>query len=414
MLLADLRHRRRNVLAPVITIALGITLLIVIQTLFKSFTVLSEKPLEMIASDITVQRSGNVPEEMKGALFPCSAVTIKKSEIESAGSISGIISINKAILLWVFDPGGFKNVLGIESSTQEGASVIKNHLTEGRFFEDLKYEAVADKSYADNNGIKTGSKIKIAGVSFMITGLVSSEKTAKMIMANYYIPFQAASEIAVKSKGIQSILPFAGGDATILFIRTKQGSIQKVENQLKEILGDKITISSPSVFLDKFRGIIKFFIDFSYVFMGFVIAVTFLITILSIFSNLNQKKHEIGILKAIGWSPSEVTGLLIKETIIICFIGSLLGILTALAVNYFIRSFTVDIIIPWETGSSIPHFMMKNPDEKNILSFNLPVSPQWLLSFISLIGACITGVVIGYFSGIKANKIKPVEAVKHE
>ena len=235
----------------------------------------------------------------------------------------------------------------------------------------------------------------------------------KLTLANLYILFSAASEIALASKSIQTISPFSSGDATILYIHSHPDSLKAVDKMLKDILGDKSKISSPLTFYEKFKGIVKFFSEFSNIFSTLVLGIAIAITILSILSLLNQKKQEFGILKAIGWTPDEISRLIIKDIFLICFIGGVLGIIGSYIVIKIMSLITVNIEIPWEMSFSTPHFLMKNPDEKIIMPVRLPVSISWILCSGALIITCITGIISGYLTGKKINKIKPVEAIRN-
>ena len=58
-------------------------------------------PLQEIGADISIQRSGDVPQELQGAVFPCSAVTIHHQELAQIGRMPGVRAVGQAVLMRV-------------------------------------------------------------------------------------------------------------------------------------------------------------------------------------------------------------------------------------------------------------------------------------------------------------------------
>ena len=205
--------------------------------------------MKEIGADITVQRPGNVPQELAGAVFPCSAVTIHREEINKIEKIPGIVGIGQAVLVWVFDPGHAWIVLGIEQANPVGPAILRAFVTEGRFLEDGKSEALIETGYARQFGIKPGDNVSVAGRSFPVVGLVDASRAPKIAVANLYLPLKDAQDIAVSSKLLQTVSPFAPGDVNLLFIKAEQKQITPVAAALKTILGEKAAIATPASFL---------------------------------------------------------------------------------------------------------------------------------------------------------------------
>ena len=66
----------------ILGLSIGIALLIILNSLSLAYRQAARVPLQEIGADITVQRSGDVPKELAGPVFPCSAVTIRKEVVE--------------------------------------------------------------------------------------------------------------------------------------------------------------------------------------------------------------------------------------------------------------------------------------------------------------------------------------------
>src|SRR4030042_1931160 len=99
----ELYNQKRRTLTAILGLSIGIALLIILNALSMAYRQAAHAPLKEIGADITVQRPGDVPENLAGAVFPCSAVTIRKEEVEKIRSLPGIRGMGQAVLLWVFD-----------------------------------------------------------------------------------------------------------------------------------------------------------------------------------------------------------------------------------------------------------------------------------------------------------------------
>ncbi len=78
----EITLRRRRHLTAILGLAVGIALLVILQALAGAYRQAARAPLAEIGADITIQRSGDVPRDLQGAVFPCSAVTIRQHEVE--------------------------------------------------------------------------------------------------------------------------------------------------------------------------------------------------------------------------------------------------------------------------------------------------------------------------------------------
>ena len=207
----ELTRRKKRTVMAVIGLSIGIALLVILNALSLAYHEAARAPLKEIGADITVQRPGNVPEEMAGAVFPCSAVTIKKDEIDKIGKMPGVRGVGTALLLWVFDPSRAWTVLGIEGDNPVGPSILKNFVSEGRYLAAGKPEGMVEAAFARQFGIKPGDTVSVAGRSFPVVGLVNASHAAKIAVANLYLPLAEAQAIAAASKPLQSVSPLRHG-----------------------------------------------------------------------------------------------------------------------------------------------------------------------------------------------------------
>ena len=72
----ELTRQKRRTVISIVGLSIGIAIFVILNALSLAYHEAARAPLKEIGADITVQKPGNVPENLAGAVFPCSAVTI--------------------------------------------------------------------------------------------------------------------------------------------------------------------------------------------------------------------------------------------------------------------------------------------------------------------------------------------------
>ena len=408
----ELYYQRRRAMIAAFGLSIGIALLIILNALSIAYRQAAQIPLKEIGANITVQRAGDVPQELSGAVFPCSAVTLRNDELEKIGSLPGIKGMGKGLLLWVFDPDRAWIVLGIESENTIGPAVLKYSVTEGRFLEDGKTEALVEVAYARQFGIKVGDTIPISGRGLPVVGLVDASRATKIAVANVYLPLKEAGALAVASKQLQSVSPYAAGDVNLLFIKADQDQIGSLSSAMKKILGEKAAVATPDSFLKLLGSLFALSDKFTLAASFIAIIVAILIAFKTMAGNIAERAKEIGILKAVGWTNRNVVFQLIGESVVQCFLAGILGLFLAIVVSYGLSFMNVSIPIPWEM-SPTPHFLPGGGDQI-FKTLQLPVTVPWSLAVFAVLLSVIIGGVTGGLLGRHIARIKPSEVLRHD
>jgi len=186
-LMNELYYQKRRTLTAILGLSIGIALLIILNALSVAYRQAAHAPLKEIGADITVQRPGDVPKDLTGVVFPCSAVTIQDDQVRKIQGLDGVRGIGKAVLLWIFDPNRAWIVLGVEQQNSIGPAVLRSAVTEGRFLEPGKPEALVEMSYARQFGIKVGDTISMAGASFPVVGLANAENRSDRVIGPHKV-----------------------------------------------------------------------------------------------------------------------------------------------------------------------------------------------------------------------------------
>jgi len=411
-LVRELYYQKRRTLTAILGLSIGIALLVILNALSMAYRQAAHAPLKEIGADITVQRPGDVPKDLAGAVFPCSAVTIRKEEVEKIRSLPGIKGMGKAVLLWVFDTKQAWIVLGIEQNNTIGPAVLRSAVAEGKFLEDGKSESLVEMSYARQFGIKVGDTVSVNGSRFPVVGLLDASQAAKIAVANLYLSLADAEGIAASSKNLQSVSPFALGDVNLLFIKADQEKITDLAASLKGILGKKATVATPDSFLKLLGSLFALSDKFTLAASLIAIIVAVLIAFKTMAGNIAERAREIGVLKAVGWTNRNVVAQLLAESIIQCFLAGLLGLLIALVVTFGLSFMKVNIPIPWDMAPN-PHFLPGGGDQI-YKTLRLPVHIPWTLASFAVLLSIVIGGLTGALLGRHVAKIKPSEVLRHE
>jgi putative ABC transport system permease protein len=411
-LVRELYHQKRRTLTAILGLSIGIALLIIINALSMAYRQAAHAPLKEIGADITVQRPGDVPKELTGAVFPCSAVTIRKEEVEKIRSLPGIRGMGKAVLLWVFDTKQAWIVLGIEQNNTIGPAVLRSAVTEGRFLDDGKSEALVEAAYARQFGIRVGDMVSVNGSKFSVVGLMDASRAAKIAVANLYMSLADAEGLAASSKNLQTVSPFAPGDVNLLFIKADQEKITPLAASLKEILGKKATVATPESFLKLLGSLFALSDKFTLAASLIAIIVAVLIAFKTMAGNIAERAREIGVLKAVGWTNRNVVAQLLAESVVQCFLAGILGLLIALVVTFGLSFMKVNIPIPWDMAPN-PHFLPGGGDQI-YKTLRLPVHIPWTLASFAVLLSIFIGGLTGGLLGRHVAKIKPSEVLRHE
>ncbi|MCF8145544.1 MAG: ABC transporter permease [Deltaproteobacteria bacterium] len=408
----ELYYQKRRTLAAVIGLSIGIALLIILNALSMAYRRAAQVPLQEIGADVTVQRSGNVPKDLTGAVFPCSAVTIRNEEVKRIEALPGVRGVGKAVLLWVFDPDRAWIVLGVEQKNAVGPAILSASVTEGRFLEEGKSEALVEVAYARQFGMKLGDTLSVAGREFPVVGLVDASRATKLAVANVYLPLADAQDLAGSSKPLQSVSPFDPGDVNLLFIKADQEKIPELAASLRGILGKKATVATPDSFLKLLGSLFALSDKFTMAASLIAIIVAVLIAFKTMAGNIAERAKEIGVLKAVGWTNRNVVVQLLTESVVQCFLAGLLGILIALAAAFGLGFMQVSIPIPWDM-SPTPHFLPGGGDQI-FKTLRLPIHVPWTLAAFAVLLSIVIGGMTGALLGRHTAKIKPSEVLRHE
>ncbi|MCL6592179.1 MAG: ABC transporter permease [Firmicutes bacterium] len=407
--------RKNRLLLILGGIALGVIFWLCLNALAGAYDQAAIAPLEAIGADLAVQKSGGpIPNKFEGAVLPCADDVIREINVLKIMVIPGVKQISPALLLWVFgaeqkDSGDFKMVLGIDTREEFTLKKLKSGLREGRFLQTGdRTQALVDESYAQTKKIKVGDSLEIAGSSFQVVGVVSTPATNLLGATNIYIPLEKAQEIASSSPLIPG---FQKNDVNLLFINADPARAAQIQAEIVKILPGS-TVSTQSRFLALMGGLAAAAKHLAW--LGSIIGLltAMAIVVRTSASGIWERRRDIAVMKAVGWTVSDVRRQILSENLLTGFSGGIIGLIVSSLFIWTFRGQTVTIPLPWELNP-FPHFYLTNNVAK-VLKVPLNIHLTWS----SVVLALILGVGLALGATImmigSLNKIKPAEVLRNE
>jgi putative ABC transport system permease protein len=125
---------------------------------------------------------------------------------------------------------------------------------------------------------------------------------------------------------------------------------------------------------------------FIHAMLGLGVAISFLVVFLATYTIVLERTHEIGILKSLGASRSQVVGLILEETLIMAIFGIALG-----------------LGVTWITWAVL---------HASLPSLTILISGRWVANAIGL--ALAAAGAGAFYPAFRAARFDPVDALSYE
>ncbi|MBT6501643.1 MAG: ABC transporter permease [Deltaproteobacteria bacterium] len=401
--LKELRHRHNRTMVNVFGIAVGIALFISINAVSTAYKNAASQPFKDIGADLVVQRSEDQqalpdkgPKSMRGIRLPFSNQVFRMKDLAALKRLEGIDATAHTLLLWEFSKNGFRTIMGVDARQPAlGALKARDWVQKGRFPE-KPGEIALEKHFAKFRKTQLGDVFQISGHPFTVVGTIGIKEGAQVTAANIYMSLDDAQNLLGKN-------PDA---VNLIYLRLKNPSmVNRVKSELStEIKG--ASISSSDSFLELMGGVSMISERFSLIASMVGLLGAALLIIKTMLSNIVERSHEIGILKAVGWTQKEIQKQLMAEAFVQTLAGGLLGILMGYLISYFLGFLSISIPVPWELNP-VPAMARQVQAASQVV--RLPVAVSLSLAATAMLLSVITGCITGYVLGLRTAKMKPTD-----
>ena len=255
--------------------------------------------------------------------------------------------------------------------------------------------AIVGSDIVDNllgPGDPLGKEIRVDGSPYTVIGVGERQgKTLGQSMDNWVaVPLTAF----LQSHGSHSTLGGEVMDAVSDELRT----IMRIRRHLAPNAIDTFTIDTSATFqnllgkiLNSFGAVVAAIAGISLVIGGIVIMNIMLVSV-------TERTREIGLMKALGARRRDILAQFLMESLVLTFLAGLVGVIVSIVTTY--------LVPPMPLYSAL--YKTANHDGDIILRASAGIM---LASFVIL---TLVGIVSGLLPAIRAAKMDPVVALRHE
>lgn len=267
---------------------------------------------------------------------------------------------------------GLSTITGIDLSEFAALSGGMHYLEGGPFQQ--PNDMIVDDWYAEQSKKRIGDTVNALNIDWRICGIVPAGKLARQL---------------VSLKRLQEVTNSADKITQAFLKVDTKANVPGVIAALKatpELEGYGIYSIEEFVSLFSVNNVpaLKGFI---YVITGLSVIVGFLVVGLTMYTTVLERTREIGILKALGASPGDIMGILVRETMVLSLAGWVCGILLSMGANW-----------------AINHFIRANMQSE--------LAPDWWPT--ALLISVSAGLLGAIYPGMRAARQDAIEALSYE
>ncbi len=239
----------------------------------------------------------------------------------------------------------------------------------------------------DENENPVGQTIRINRQPYKVVGLYEEKGATgwQDMDDQILIPIRTAQNRMIGSTDLRAIYASVIDVTQTTVIQSEIETILRKQHRLRGTQENDFRIRSQIELMESMETISKSFT----ILLGSIAFISLLVGGIGIMNillvSVTERTKEIGIRKAIGAYENDILYQFLIESITLCIIGGILGILLGVGISYVVGVFS-----PWKPIVS---------------SFSI---------FLSLGVSLSVGIGFGFFPALKAAKMNPVDALRHE
>ncbi len=373
------RHRTRSMLA-LFGIATSVGVLFSILTFNKGYEKGLAKELERTGIHFMVVPSG-CPHEVASLVLHGSVIPkfLDVSVMEKISALGGIEFASPILVAQLPNPqkGRVDIVYGVE---MERLSMIKPHWRIDGEIPRNGEEIILGSETALHQGLKQGDKVTYQdGRTFNVAGVL--KKTGSQDDAFIYMPVKTAQAVFRKPSG-----------ATAIGVKVKDpAGLSKITDELAEKV--------PGIQIVTMNQVMNSISSLAASAKVLSLSIAIIAVIVSAMGVMNamlmavfERTKEIGMMRAIGASRSDIFRIILKEGLLLTVAGGAAGIVVSVAGNDLLEVF-VRKVMPYVPGGNMARF-------------------DAAIAAASLVFTSLVGVLSGLYPAWKASRINPIEAIK--
>lgn len=405
--LAFFRANRIKTVALGLSLAFYFAMVIIAATLHRAIPEIAGLPLKQIGVQTIVQKTGEIPARMVGAIFPHSNAPVSKDQFNRLAGLPFVDEADLGLYFWHFDNASFKAALGVDQNRKIFSAILGKNLAQGVLHPGNR-RILVTAAFSAKHGLTVGDHTALGERTYTISGILRPNLSGNIIPADIYMDLADALEVVRDSAEMREIYRLEQGDfGNVVLLRGDPGWQGDKEKLIKEV-DDQFLVFSEKTFsreINEQLGIISTAGRLLFLVLGGVLAMAF--GLLTIF-NLKSREGEIAILRMLGWRIADLKRQFIGENLLLLCLSMLFGSGLALAGIFLLGRQTVSMELPWDI-SARPHFLPEENSIERVVSAPLPVQFDIQVFTAAAIGFLLLFLVVSLVCFRRIKKIKPSE-----
>ncbi len=364
MIVANLLHRPIRSIVSIVAVAVEVTLILVIVGLSLGMLNDARQRTAGIGADIIVQPPGSsFLTGISGA-----PVSIKVADV--LRKLPHVREVSPVV--WILSTTGTVEVIyGVDLKSFEALGGPLHYLAGGPFTG--PNQVIVDDYFAASDNVTAGDTIQILNHSFKIAGVVEHGRGARK-----FVPIATLQDLIG-----------AEGKASVFYVKADNAAdITTVAQEIHNVEGmQQYKVLSMREYLSMMTaGNLPGLQQFIQVVIGVALVIGFIVIFQAMYTAVVERTREIGILKSMGASKFYVVNVILRETVLLAIVGTIVGI----GVSYLTR----DAI------------------RARYPTLPVEIQPPWILyaTGIAMVGAVLGAVYPAY----KAAQKDPIDALAYE
>ncbi|MBI4484365.1 MAG: ABC transporter permease [Acidobacteria bacterium] len=355
--MSNLARRPIPTLLSISSIALMIALLLTVTGMTTGKLQEIGRRVQSVGADLIVQPEG------ASAFLVFSGAKLSGALEADLRAISGVAEV-APVLVVVEMKDGIQSAYGIDFPTYNRIGQPFKFVAGGPLEGDQ--DILLDVVKADSLNAHVGQPIVLFGRTFRVAGIVESGKGTR-----YFLPLGEAQKMTGSEQKV-----------SLFFLQCdrpeRAGSIQRQMEERFPDLTIRLLRDFPSYTALENAQMVRWFFTALTLLVGSVASLTILLTL---YTAMLERSHQIAVLKSLGASTRFISGLVLQESAVLSLAGFLLGTLLTWGVRSWMSAVhpSLPILFSWD----------------------------WVLKALALgLGSALLG---GLYPALKANRMDPVD-----
>jgi putative ABC transport system permease protein len=364
MIIANLVHRPMRSLISVVSIAVEVTLILLIVGLSLGMLNDAKSRTVGIGADLMVQPPGSSNlMGISGAPVPMKVADVLRK--------MNHVTVVSPVIWQLNTTGALEVIYGIDIDSFQQLRPF--HFLAGGPFENPD-DVIVDDYFATSKNIKVGDRVKIIGPGdFRVCGIVLNGHGARKFL---------------RMSTLQDLIG-AQGKASIFYVKLDDpANANAVKQQVANTPGmQQWIVRSMAEYLSMMTaGNIPGLSQFITVVICVAVIIGFIVIFQAMYTAVLERTREIGILKSLGASKLYVVNVILRETIVLALGGIVAGIALSMVARRGIHA--------------------------KLPTLPIQINADWIFySILIAIGGAILGAL---YPAIKASQKDPIEALAYE